>query len=48
MQNVAFILIFIAHFTISDATKEFQQQKLPQDVNSDQDILQSVFKSSLP
>lgn len=37
LQNISFILIFIAHATISDATKELQSAGV--EVSSDQNIL---------
>jgi len=46
LQNISFILIFIAHATISDATKELQNAGV--ETASDQDILQKVIKAGKP
>ena len=54
MVHISFILIFIAHATISDASRELEQRQKkdggkdqPQSM-SEEDILKQVFKQTLP
>ena len=42
MHSLSFILIFIAHATISEASKELQAS------DKENDVLTSVFKQNLP
>lgn len=46
LQHISLILIFIAHATISDATKEVQS--LDEQPNGDDDLLRKVFNTNLP